>query len=85
MACKPVKFSDVTRDQFEAIRARIYAQAEEVTNAGDKGNASGYGFKVTWTFNEADRSLTFQCVDKPFYLTEGFVAGRIRDLVEADL
>lgn len=85
MACKPVKFSDITRDQFKAIRARINAQAEKMINAGDTGTATGDGFEVIWTFSEPDRTLTVQCTKKPFFISEGMVASKIRDIVEADL
>ena len=46
MAMKPVKFRDVSREHFQAIRAWINAQAEKMTNNGDSGCASGYGFEV---------------------------------------
>ena len=81
MACKPITFYSITRDRFQAIRARIRAQAD-VQLLGDTGTASGNGFTATWDYDEPTHALTIQCTAKPFFISEGIVAGKIRDLVE---
>jgi hypothetical protein len=79
-ACKPVTFQNITRERFQAVRARIRAQAD-VSVMGDMGTASGNGFTATWTYNEADQTLSIQCTEKPWFISEGLVADKIRALV----
>lgn len=80
MACKPITFTGISRDHFLAIRARIRAQAD-VEIAGDCGTATGNGFTAQWSYSEPNQSLEIQCMSKPFFISEGIVAGKIRDLV----
>ena len=80
MACKPITFSGITRGHFLAIRARIRAQAD-VDVSGDTGTASGNGYTADWFYSEPNQSLVIQCTSKPFFISEGLVAGKIRDLV----
>jgi hypothetical protein len=79
-ACKPITFQNIPRERFQAIRARIRAQAD-VSVMGDTGTASGNGFTATWTYDEAAQTLSIQCTDKPFFISEGLVADKIRALV----
>lgn len=80
MACKPVVFKGITRERFQAVRARIRAQAD-VNVVGDTGTASGGGFEATWIYDEPSQALTIQCTRKPFFMSEGLVAEKIRDVV----
>jgi hypothetical protein len=79
-ACKPVTFKNITRERFQAIRARIRAQAD-VSVAGDMGTASGNGFAASWIYDEAAQTLSIQCTEKPWFVSEGLVADKIRALV----
>jgi hypothetical protein len=81
-ACRPVIFKNVSRRKFKAVRARIYAQADTTRIDGDTGSASGFGYTAEWTYNEAEQTLAIQCTDKPFFVPEGLVIGKIQALVE---
>jgi hypothetical protein len=79
-ACKPVTFQNITRERFQAIRARIRAQADTAV-MGDTGVASGNGFTATWTYSDPNQTLSIQCTDKPWFVSEALVADKIRALV----
>ena len=80
MAFKPVTFKNITREHFQAIRARIRAQAD-VSVVGDTGTASGNGFEASWNYDEPSQTLTIQCTKKPFWVSDGLVADKITALV----
>ena len=80
MACEPLIFTHVTRDRFQAIRARIRAQAD-VEIVGDLGTAQASGFKAEWVYKEPTQTLEIQILSKPFFVSEQYVASKIRDLV----
>ena len=82
-ACKQITFRNITRPQFKAIRARIYAQADCTTVMGDTGTAVGYGMMATWTYEEDTQALTIQCTQKPFIVPERLIEGKIWQLVES--
>ena len=86
MVCKAITFPGITRERFEAIRARLVEQAQgraSIEVAGDTGNASGDGVKVEWCYSEPLQALTLQCVSKPFFVLESVVADKLRSFVEA--
>lgn len=82
MVSQPLKFPNITRLKFQAIRARINAQADTKV-VGDQGTASGHGFEATWTYSEPDQTLTIQCTKKPFFVSESLVTAKIQALVES--
>lgn len=75
---KPVVFSSITRLKFQAIRARVRAQATAVTTLGDTGTASGSGVSFTWSYSEEAQSLTVTCTKRPWYVSEDLVYDKIR-------
>ena len=79
-ACKPVVFQNIARDKFNAVRARIRAQAD-VSVLGDSGSAQGNGFAASWIYDEPNQVLTIQCTDKPWFVSESLIADKIRALV----
>jgi len=81
MSCEPLTFKNISREKFQAVRARIRAQAEVVSIAGDMGTAEGNGFKAQWTYDEPNQTLTIQCLQKPFFVSESLVADKIHVLV----
>jgi len=86
MACKPITFPGITRERFEAIRARLVEQASghaSVEIVGDTGTATGSGVTVHWVYIEPLQQLTLQCASKPFIVPEGVIASKLRDFVEA--
>lgn len=80
-ACKPLVFTGISMQRFQAIRARIRAQAEEIKVDGDQGNVSGNGYSATWNYDQATQALTIQCTNKPFFAPESLVADKITALV----
>ena len=80
-ACKSIVFKNISRTKFQAIRARINAQAE-ITCTGDIGTATGNGYTAQWTYVEPDQTLTIQCTDRPWFISESLVADKIQQLVE---
>ena len=80
MASSPMTFDGITRDKFQAIRARLRAQAH-VEVVGDTGTATADGFTVTWTYTEAAQTLVIQCVKKPWLVPESMIESHIQDLV----
>jgi hypothetical protein len=85
--CQPIKFTEITRLRFLAIRARVRAQATEMTVDGDSGTASGQTMlgkvKFSYSYDEASQTLTAQCLEKPGLVSEAKVAAKMRDLMEA--
>ena len=79
--CAPVSFKNISRLKFQAIRARINAQAE-MTVMGDIGTATGNGFTAQWNYSEPDQALTITCTQKPWFVSEGLVRDKIQQLVE---
>jgi hypothetical protein len=78
-----VSFDGIDRLRYQAIRARIRAQAFEVRCTGDAGSATSNGVEIAWEYIEADSRLVFNCVKRPWWVQESLVARRIRDLMEA--
>jgi hypothetical protein len=87
MACQPIKLTEITRLRFKAIRARIRAQAAEMTTNGDSGTATGktiFGLvKFSFSYDEPSQTLTAQCLEKPMVCSEAYVATKMRGLMEA--
>jgi hypothetical protein len=82
MACRALTFKDISRVRFQAIRARINAQAD-LTLAGDSGTAVGSGFTAQFNYSEQEQTLTIQCLSKPFLVPESLVNDKIQSLVES--
>jgi hypothetical protein len=86
-SCQPVKFANVSRLKYQAIRARIRAQASSLTIDGDSGTASGSTplgkVAFSWSYDEAGQTLTVQCTSKPMLVSEATVAAKLRDLMES--
>lgn len=80
--CRPITFRNISRLKFKAIRARITAQSDVVSD-GDTGTATGYGCKAEWAYNEAEQALTIHCTEKPRMIPEDVIEGKIRSLVES--
>jgi hypothetical protein len=78
--CAPIKFTEITRERFAAIQGRVEAEAH-IEIVGDTGTASADGVTLIWTYSEPAQTLTLQCTAKPFLVTEGYVANKLRDLV----
>lgn len=82
--CKPIKFQNVTRAKFQAVRARAVVEATAVENSGDTGWAKGPtpvgDVTVAWTYDEPSQTLTLQCTSKPMFLSESLIAGKIQSL-----
>jgi hypothetical protein len=76
-------FNSISRLRYHAVRARIRAQAEEMSCTGDAGTATGDNITIAWTYDEDTQRLAFTCMKLPWYKTEGFVCGRIFSLMEA--
>jgi hypothetical protein len=76
-------FHGISRLKFRAIRARVRAQAEKMSILEDSFTAVCNGFPIEWIYNEAEQSLVVTCNKRPRLHTEGWMAGRIRGLVEA--
>lgn len=85
--CQPVIFKNVTRQKFQAIRARVNAQAVTYTSNGDTGSASGKtpigDFAVEWTFDEPAQTLTVTVTRKPLLVSESYMRGKMQSLVES--
>jgi len=88
-SCNPITFQNVTRLQFQAVRARAVAEATGVQNNGDSGSATGPTWlgpvTVSWKYDEPSQSLTLQCTDKPRPLPAAWVNSRIQSLVGSAL
>ena len=86
-ACKPIAFTGIDRIRFQAIRARVRAQATSTTVDGDTGTATGQTplgeVTVSWSYDEPSQTLTVQCVKKPWCVSEDLSANKIRSMVES--
>ena len=88
-ACSPISFQNVTRQKFQAVRARATAEATKTENLGDTGSATGPtplgNVTVAWKYDEPSLTLTLQCTDKSRFLPEGAVNSKIRSMVGSAL
>ncbi len=86
-ACNPITFRGITRKKYQAIRARIYAQAGSVRMGGDTGSATGDTplgeFSASWEYDEAALTFTVTCTKKPLFVSEGMIRSRMQSLIES--
>ena len=83
-----VSFHDFDILQFHAVRARLRAQVDEMSQSRYLGALTWFKVvskKVTleWCYDEDERLLTVRCTDRPWWISEAMVASRIRGVVEA--
>jgi hypothetical protein len=65
-ACNPVVFSNITAGQFQCLAASFTTRYGIQVN-GTAGTQSKNGTTITWNFNAAANTLTFQCTAHPFF------------------
>lgn len=78
MACDPQTFT-VTPDQYSALQVQV-AKAGLVIS-GDSGQDSYKGCTVSWLYDPTAQTLTMQCLSKPFFVSCGYVNGKIKEWV----
>jgi len=78
---KPITFKNVARVKFNAILAKIEAQAA-TSVVGDMGSADGHGFAAAWIYSEPEQTLAVTITKAPFGM-EGLAADKLAQLVEA--
>jgi dihydroxyacetone kinase DhaKLM complex PTS-EIIA-like component DhaM len=79
---KPVNFFGIPRSKYKKIRARIRAQADEMTVLNDMGTATLAGVTVDWLYSEAEQLLTVTCTRRPWWISAFRAAARIKEQVE---
>ena len=81
-----VKFQSITRQKFQAIRARLRAQAN-ITGDGDTGTIQGSSpvgaIEASFSYNELRQVFSVQPTKLPFLVSQGLFASRVRSLVES--
>ncbi|MGO8759345.1 MAG: hypothetical protein ACLQG3_14595 [Terracidiphilus sp.] len=85
---QPIRFIGITRAKFQAIRARVNAEATTMVNNGDTGSATGSvpllgQFSVSWAYDEPTQTLVVTPTKKPALVSEGYMASRMRAIVES--
>jgi hypothetical protein len=75
------EFSPWPREKFERFRADMEKETG-LTLVGDKGLSEKSGVSVSWAYDEAKQSLTFQTLKTPFFISEGAVDQKIHNVVE---
>ena len=59
MAEFQVRFLSITRLKYQAVRARLHAQSDEMNCSGDAGTATGDGITIQWVYDEGEKRLLF--------------------------
>jgi hypothetical protein len=81
MACDPLRFSGVGREQWDAARETI-SHEYGLHIESEQGEESKSRFRLRWAYDPDARTLEIQCLDKPFVFPCGVVNGRINALAK---
>lgn len=87
MPCDPVIVSPFTQAQFDALVVKVNAAMREqgTTGVGASdltGVIAHGGVTLQWTYDPAKLTLIIQCTKKPFFISCGYVAGKVKELLE---
>ena len=76
----PQSFKGVTPERYEVLAGR--ARTAGIPLNGHSGSASLFGIEVSWNYSPETQELVVQCLRTPFFMRQGEVDAKIRNLVE---
>jgi hypothetical protein len=76
----PQIFKDVTPERYEILADR--GRRAGIPLSGNSGSASMFGVEVCWSYSPETQELTVQCLRAPFFMNQGEIDARIRNMVE---
>jgi hypothetical protein len=84
--CELQAFENFTGDCIQSLQRRIQAEGVEgaaVPSGATSGTASRMGFKIAWTYDVANKLLTVECTDSPFYAPCSVINAQIRTWINS--
>ena len=81
-SCQELRYTNVSAKAWECCKKAV---AQYVKIDSDSGQASANHVTVKWSYDPARRTLSLQCLDKPFVVSCDFVNERIDKAVKACL
>ena len=84
--CELQTFSEFNVECIQALQRRIQAEGVEgasVPSGATSGTASRMGFKISWTYDAASKTLTVECTDSPFYAPCSVINAQIRTWINS--
>ena len=76
----PQTFKGVTPEGYEILADK--ARRAGIPLSGNSGSAAMFGIEVCWNYSPETQELTVQCLRTPFFMKQGEVDAKIRDMVE---
>jgi hypothetical protein len=76
----PQTFEGVTPERYKTLAER--ARRAGIPLSGNSGSAAMFGIEVCWNYLPETQALTIQCLRTPFFMNQGEVDAKIRNLVE---
>jgi hypothetical protein len=76
----PQTFKGVTPERYEILANR--ARMAGIPLNGNSGSAALFGIEVCWNYSLETQELIIQCLRTPFFMKQGEVDDKIRNLVE---
>ncbi len=76
----PQTFKGITPERYEILANR--ARMAGIPLSGNSGSASLFGIEVCWNYSHETQELVVQCLRTPFFMKDGEVDAKIRNLVE---
>ena len=76
----PQTFKGVSPEHYELLANR--ARTAGIPLSGNSGSASLFGIEVCWNYSQETQELIIQCLRTPFFMKQGEVDAKIRNLVE---
>ena len=80
MSCTPIKFRNVPPDVFNCMKKKLQEYGIHVPS-GNRGEISGKGITADFEW-DGKSHLTIKITEKPFIVSCGAVAGKIKGFVK---
>lgn len=82
-ACAMLSYNGVTPSAWQSAIAIAATYGVAITT--DTGSATADGFTIAWNYNPAQKTLSIQCTDSPFWAPCSEINGKINDAIEGAL
>jgi hypothetical protein len=82
-ACAMLRYNSVTPTAWQSGIAIAATYGVKIATA--VGSATASGVTLAWNYDPAEKTLSIQCTDKPFWAPCSLVNSKINDAVESCL
>jgi hypothetical protein len=78
-AFEPLLFQNISREQFDSLAANMGNMGVDIRT--DSGTLSRDGIKLSWAYNQMQKSLSIQFAELPPYLPFPLITQKIQNIV----